>query len=43
MIEKVWEEIEYRHLNDAFDGLIDEANRNYEKEGGYGEEEYEDV
>ena len=23
MIEKVWEEIEYRHLNDAFDGLID--------------------
>jgi hypothetical protein len=32
MIEKVWESIEYRHLNDAFDGLIDEANRNYEKE-----------
>lgn len=39
MIEKVWESIEYRHLNDAFDGLIDEANRNYEKE----EEEYEDI
>ena len=38
MIEKVWESIEYRHLNDAFDGLIDEANRNYEKE-----EEYEDI
>ena len=39
MIEKVWESIEYRHLNDAFDGLIDEANRNYEKE----EENYEDI
>jgi hypothetical protein len=39
MIEKVWESIEYRHLNDAFDGFIDEANRNYEKE----EEEYEDI
>jgi len=38
MIEKVWESIEYRHLNDAFDGLIDEANRNYEQQ-----EEYEDI
>lgn len=31
-MEKVWESIEYRHLNDAFDGLIDEANRNYEED-----------
>jgi hypothetical protein len=23
MLEKVWESIEYRHMNDAFDGLID--------------------
>ena len=28
MIEKVYESIEYRHLNDAFDVLIDEANEN---------------
>lgn len=40
MIEKVWESIEYRHMNDAFDGLIDEANRNYEREE---QEEYEDI
>lgn len=32
MIEKVYESIEYRHLNDAFDALIDEANENYERE-----------
>jgi len=31
MIEKVCEQIEYRHMNDAFDSVIDEANRNYEK------------
>lgn len=40
MIEKVWESIEYRHMNDAFDGLIDEANKNYEQED---HEEYEDI
>ena len=32
MIEKVYESIEYRHLNDAFDALIDEANENFERE-----------
>lgn len=32
MMEKVWESVEYKHLNDAFDGLIDAANENYEKQ-----------
>lgn len=31
IVEKVWDAIEYRHMNEAFDGLIDEANQNYEK------------
>lgn len=41
MIEKVYESIEYRHLNDAFDALIDEANENFEREevAMFGEEE----
>jgi hypothetical protein len=40
MMEKVWESVEYRHLNDAFDALIDAANENYElHEGGMLEEE----
>ena len=29
MMEKVWESVEYKHLNDAFDSLIDAANENY--------------
>lgn len=27
-VEKVLDEVEYRHLNDAFDAIIDEANAN---------------
>lgn len=34
MMEKVWESVEYKHLNDAFDGLIDAANENYESQEG---------
>lgn len=32
MIEKVWDNIQYRHYNDAFDALIEEANENFERE-----------
>lgn len=39
MMEKVWESVEYKHLNDAFDALIDAANENYEKQEGLLEEE----
>jgi hypothetical protein len=40
MMEKVWESVEYKHLNDAFDSLIDAANENYERqEGGVFDEE----
>ena len=35
MMEKVWQSVEYKHLNDAFDGLIDAANENYERQEGY--------
>lgn len=34
MIEKVFESVEYRHLNDSFDALIDQANENFEQEEG---------
>lgn len=34
MIEKVCENIQYRHYNDAFDAFIEEANENFEKEEG---------
>ena len=34
MIEKVFESVEYRHLNDSFDALIDQANENFEMEEG---------
>jgi hypothetical protein len=39
MMEKVWESVEYKHLNDAFDALIDAANENYERQEGLLEEE----
>jgi len=29
--------VEYKHLNDAFDALIDAANENYERQEGLGE------
>jgi hypothetical protein len=32
MLGKSLDDIQYRHLNEAFDALIDEANANYEKE-----------
>lgn len=28
-MEKVWDNVEENHLNDAFDALIDAANENY--------------
>lgn len=31
MIEKVFESVEYRHLNDSFDALIDQANYVFEQ------------
>lgn len=31
LIEKVYEGIEFRHVNDAFDYIIEEANDNFEK------------
>jgi hypothetical protein len=34
MTNKVLNDAEYRHLNEAFDFLIDEANANYEREEG---------
>lgn len=34
MIEKVWDSILYRHYNDAFDALIEQANENFEREEG---------
>jgi hypothetical protein len=34
IIEKVFENIQYRHYNDAFDALIEEANENFEREQG---------
>lgn len=41
MMEKVWESVEYKHLNDAFDALIDAANENYERQEGLLDEEEE--
>jgi hypothetical protein len=32
LLEKVYEGIEFRRVNDAFDCIIEEANINYEKE-----------
>ena len=32
LIDKVFESVEYRQMNDAYDALIDEANENYEME-----------
>lgn len=32
LLEKVYEGIEFRRVNDAFDCIIEEANLNYEKE-----------
>ena len=34
LIEKVYEAIEFRHVNDAFDCIIEEANANFEREEG---------
>jgi hypothetical protein len=31
LIEKVYEGIEFRHVNDAFDSIIEEANVNFER------------
>lgn len=31
MIERVYESVETRHLNDGFDAMIDEANENFER------------
>ena len=32
MIERVYESVETRNLNDGFDAMIDEANENFERE-----------
>ena len=40
MIDKVFESVEYRQLNDAYDALIDEANENYEREEILGDEDF---
>jgi hypothetical protein len=34
MTNKVLNEVEYRHINEAFDCLIDTANADYEREEG---------
>ena len=31
-MENVFESVEYRNLNNGFDGLIDAANEDYERE-----------
>lgn len=38
LIEKVYEGIEFMHVNDAFDCIIEEANLNFEKEEGIQED-----
>jgi hypothetical protein len=32
LLERVYEGIEFRRVNDAFDGIIEQANANYEKD-----------
>ena len=40
LIDKVFESVEYRQMNDAYDALIDEANENFEKEEMFIDEDF---
>ena len=40
LIDKVFESVEYRQMNDAYDALIDEANENFEREEMFIDEDF---